>query len=194
MSGRDEIIVVDNFLSSNRTDVLDMPGVAVVEGSIADDDVLRQLPDAVDTVFHLATYHGNQSSIYSPLADHQNNLLTTLKLFDRLSAQGGIRRVVYASAGCTVAEKTYGPARLTREDDPVSLHLDSPYQISKIAGEMYANYFHARYGLPVVVARFQNVYGPGEIFWAQGNGAAHQKRSGEMSLRRSSTAPSKVCR
>jgi UDP-glucose 4-epimerase len=165
-SGRDEIMVIDNFLSSNKTDVLDLPGVAVVEGSIADDDVLRQLPDAVDTVFHLATYHGNQSSICSPLADHQNNLLTTLKLFDKLSAHGSVRRVVYASAGCTVAEKTYGPARLTREDDPVSLHLDSPYQISKIAGEMYANYFHARHGLPVVVARFQNVYGPGEILGA----------------------------
>jgi nucleoside-diphosphate-sugar epimerase len=65
-----------------------------------------------------------------------------------------------------VAEKIYGDARPTTEDDPVSLHLDSPYQISKIVGEMYANYFRGRHGLPAVIARFQNVYGPGEILGA----------------------------
>jgi nucleoside-diphosphate-sugar epimerase len=65
-----------------------------------------------------------------------------------------------------VAEKIYGDARPTTEEDPVSLHLDSPYQISKIVGEMYANYFQARSGLPAVIARFQNVYGPGEILGA----------------------------
>jgi len=74
--------------------------------------------------------------------------------------------VVYSSAGCTVAEKVYGEARPTTEDDPVSLHLDSPYQISKIVGEMYANYFNSRFGLRTVIARFQNVYGPGEILGA----------------------------
>jgi nucleoside-diphosphate-sugar epimerase len=122
--------------------------------------------DNLDYVFHLATYHGNQSSMHDPLADHENNTLTTLKLFNRLKDFRNLRRVVYSSAGCTVAEKIYGDARPTTEEDPVSLHLDSPYQISKIVGEMYANYFHARHGLPVVIARFQNVYGPGEILGA----------------------------
>jgi nucleoside-diphosphate-sugar epimerase len=65
-----------------------------------------------------------------------------------------------------MARKVYGEAEPTREDDPISLDLDSPYQISKIVGEMYGNYFHARSGLPVVHARFQNVYGPGEILGA----------------------------
>ena len=95
-----------------------------------------------------------------------NNTLTTLKLFNRLASFRNLRAVVYSSAGCTVAEKLYGDARPTTEEDPVSLHLDSPYQISKIVGEMYANYFHAHDGLPTVVARFQNVYGPGEILGA----------------------------
>lgn len=164
--GSARIHVVDNLLSAERTDVLDLPGVEFTEASIADDRVLASLDDAYDYAFHLATYHGNQSSMHDPIADHDNNTLTSLKLFHRLAGFQNLRRVVYSSAGCTVAEKIYGDARPTTEEDPVSLHLDSPYQISKIVGEMYANYFHSHNGLPTVIARFQNVYGPGEILGA----------------------------
>jgi UDP-glucose 4-epimerase len=164
--GAASVLVVDNLLSSNRASVPELPGVAFVEGSIADDRVLERLTDDVDHVFHLATFHGNQNSMELPLEDHENNLLTTLKLYDRLSSFRNLGRVVYASAGCTMAEKVYGEARPTLESDPISLHLDSPYQISKVVGEMYGNFFHARHGLPVVSARFQNVYGPGEILGA----------------------------
>ncbi len=164
--GARRIHIVDNLLSADRTDVLTLSGVEFTEASITDDRILAGLQDDLDLVFHLATYHGNQSSMHDPLADHDNNTLTSLKLFNRLSTFRHLRRVVYSSAGCTVAEKIYGDARPTTEDDPVSLHLDSPYQISKIVGEMYANYFQARHGLPTVIARFQNVYGPGEILGA----------------------------
>ncbi len=44
--------------------------------------------------------------------------------------------------------------------------MDSPYQISKIVGEYYSDSYHSRFGLPVVKARFQNVYGPGEVLGA----------------------------
>ena len=74
--------------------------------------------------------------------------------------------MVYAAAGCAVAEKTFDGAAATTEDAPVSLFHDSPYSISKLIGEMYGNYYFARYGLPFVKARFQNVYGPGEILGA----------------------------
>jgi nucleoside-diphosphate-sugar epimerase len=128
--------------------------------------VLEQLTNDLDFVFHLATYHGNQSSMHDPLADHENNTLTTLKLYERLKHFDRIKRVVYSSAGCTVAEKTYDKAEATLEDAPVSLYLDSPYQISKIIGELYSNYYFQQHQLPVVKARFQNVYGPGEILGA----------------------------
>ena len=104
--------------------------------------------------------------MHDPLADHANNTLTTLKLLERIKEWRGIRKVVYASAGCTVAQKTFDAAAATRETDPVSLYLDSPYQISKIIGELYGNYYFTRHGLPFVKVRFQNVYGPGEILGA----------------------------
>jgi UDP-glucose 4-epimerase len=161
-----EVLVVDNLLSSELENLPEHPAIRFVEASINDDDVLASLPRDLDYVFHLSTYHGNQSSMADPLADHEHNTLTTLKLYEALKDHDRIRRVVYASAGCTVAEKTFDGAEATQEDAPVSLWLDSPYQISKIIGEYYSNYYFSRHGLPVVKARFQNVYGPGEVLGA----------------------------
>jgi UDP-glucose 4-epimerase len=159
-------VVVDNFLSAEPDNVPDDARVELVEGSIADDVVLERLDDEFDYVFHLATYHGNQSSIADPLADHDNNLITTLKLFERVKEFERLRKLVYAASGCTLAPHTYGEAEAVTEDGDVPLDLDSPYQISKVVGEFYAVYYHRQHGLPTVRARFQNVYGPGEILGA----------------------------
>jgi nucleoside-diphosphate-sugar epimerase len=61
---------------------------------------------------------------------------------------------------------TAGGAKISREDALLPLFFDSPYQISKILGELYLNYYFSRYGFPAVKTRFQNVYGPGEILGA----------------------------
>jgi len=160
------LTIVDNFLSADMANVPDHPAVRLVVGSITNERVLRELDEDLDYAFHLACFHGNQSSIHDPLMDHENNTLTTLKLFERLKDIHGLRRVVYAAAGCAVAEKTFDGATATTEDAPVSLFHDSPYSISKLIGEMYGNYYFTRHGLPFVKARFQNVYGPGEILGA----------------------------
>ncbi|MBL0173450.1 MAG: NAD-dependent epimerase/dehydratase family protein [Gemmatimonadaceae bacterium] len=158
--------VVDNLLSADRDNVPADARVRFTEGSIADDAVLQTFGDEYDYVFHLATYHGNQSSIHDPIADHDNNLLTTLKLFERLKSFTRPRRIVYAGAGCAVAEKTFDDPTPTDENAPISLRMDSPYSISKLVGEFYAVYYHERHQLPTVRARFQNVYGPREILGA----------------------------
>jgi nucleoside-diphosphate-sugar epimerase len=164
--GPRRLTIVDNLLSSQIENVPEHPSLDFVFGSIADDNILAALPRELDFVFHLACYHGNQSSIHDPLADHANNTLTSLKLFDRLKDFPQLRKLVYAAAGCAVAEKTFEEALATPEDAPVSLFHDSPYSISKLIGEMYGNFYFMRYRLPFVKARFQNVYGPGEILGA----------------------------
>lgn len=161
-----DIHVIDNLLSAERANVPDDPRVRFTQGSITDDGILTALGDCYDVIFHLSTYHGNQSSIHDPLADHENNTLTTLRLFERVKGFRRLSRVVYSSAGCSVAEKTFDEANATEETDVVSLVQDSPYSMSKIFGEFYSMYYHRQHGLPVVRARFQNVYGPGEILGA----------------------------
>ena len=165
--GVGSVVVVDNLLSSERENLPDDPRIELFEASISDDDVLSSLEDEFDVVYHLATYHGNQSSIANPLADHDNNLITTLKLYERLKGFERLRKVVYSASGCTLApHEVYEGAEAVSEDGPVPLDLDSPYQISKVVGEFYSVYYHGRHGLPTVRARFQNVYGPGEVLGA----------------------------
>jgi len=161
-----EIWIVDNLLSSDISNVPNDPRVHFLFGSITEHKMLSALPNDLEFVFHLACYHGNQSSIADPLADHDNNTLTTLKLFDHLKDFKNLKKVVYAAAGCAVAEKTFDDATATTEDAPTSLFHDSPYSISKLIGEMYGNYYFQRYSMPFVKARFQNVYGPREILGA----------------------------
>jgi len=164
--GAATIRVVDNLLSSERFLLPEHPAVRFVHGSITDDAVLSGIRDEYEHVFHLATFHGNQNSMHDPTADLENNILPTLKLCEHLKGFSGLRSLVYSSAGCAMADKTFATPQATPEDAPLSLFLDSPYQISKIVGELHLNYYFTQYGLPAVKARFQNVYGPGEVLGA----------------------------
>lgn len=172
--GVEELWVVDNLLSSDMCNVPQDTRVHFICGSINDKHVLDLLPRDLGYVFHLACYHGNQSSIANPFADHDNNTFTSLTLFDFLKDFSSLRKVVYAAAGCAVAEKTFDEAKPTTENAPVSLYHDSPYSISKLIGELYGNYYFLHYNLPLVKARFQNVYGPREMLGAgQWRGTPH---------------------
>jgi nucleoside-diphosphate-sugar epimerase len=161
------VVVVDNLLSA---EVENLPmaekRLQFIEGSIADDKVLLQLSDDFHYIFHLATYHGNQSSIHNPLADHANNTFTTLRLMEWVKNFRNLKKLVYSSAGCSVADKTFDEASATEEKEYTSIKHDSPYSISKIIGEFYAVYYFNQNQLPTVRARFQNVYGPGEVLGA----------------------------
>jgi nucleoside-diphosphate-sugar epimerase len=69
-------------------------------------------------------------------------------------------RFVYASSGCGV----YGHgSELPFDETDVSMDLDTPYQVTKMLGELYTNYFHNLYELPIANARFFNSFGPGEV-------------------------------
>ncbi len=163
---RIKITVVDNLLSAEKSNMPADRRVRFLQGSITSNRILAQINDRFQYIFHLATFHGNQNSIHDPLADHENNTLTTLKLMDHLKGFRQVRKLVYSSAGCASAKKTFGQPKPTKEDAPLSLEQDSPYSISKIIGEFYSVYFYRQHGLPTVRARFQNVYGPGEILGA----------------------------
>ena len=161
-----KLYIVDNLLSSDTSNIPNNEKVEFIYGSITEDRILQKIKDEFDYIFHLSCYHGNQSSIHNPLLDHENNTLTSLKLFDFIKDFNNLKKVVYSAAGCAVAEKTNDEPLATLEDAPLSLFHDSPYSISKIIGEMYGNYYFSRNKLPFVKARFQNVYGPREILGA----------------------------
>lgn len=161
------VTVIDNLLSSEKENLpLDNPKLNFIYGSISDDKIVKSLIDEYDYIFHLATFHGNQSSIFDPLKDHENNTLTTLKLLEQIKTFKKLKKLVYSSAGCSVADKTFDEASATDEKEFTSIKHDSPYSISKIIGEFYCSYYFNQHKVPTIRARFQNVYGPGEVLGA----------------------------
>jgi UDP-glucose 4-epimerase len=169
-----EVVVIDNLISSEKWNLPVNPRLTRIWGSAADFSVLTRISVELDGIFHLACFHGNQSSIENPLADLENSLKSTLSVFEWAERFHPRARIVYAGAGCAVAEKTWSSPIPVKEVDVTSLNHDSPYSISKITGEMYAIYYANQKNLDVVRVRFQNVYGPGEILGAgQWRGTEH---------------------
>jgi len=158
--GAARVVVLDNLSSSCRWNLPTGDSIAFIDGDIRDDKALfKAFLHRPEYVFHLAAHFANQNSVDNPEENLSVNGLGALKVFQR-SRSAGVNRVVYASSGCGV----YGPGcTMPFEEQDVSLNLYTPYQVTKLLGELYANYFHNLYGLPVVNARLFNVFGPGEV-------------------------------
>lgn len=155
-----KIIVLDDLSAAARWNVPEASEVTFIHGSILDEEILKRVfSSEPEYVFHLAAHFANQNSVDHPETDLMVNGIGILKVL-QYSRLAGIKRLVFASSGCSV----YGSqAPLPLKEDFVSLHLDTPYQITKLLGELYCNFFFNYYNLPVAIARYFNVYGPGEI-------------------------------
>ena len=155
-----KIIILDDLSAAERWNIPTAPNVVFIEGSVLNEEVLKRIfSTKLDLVFHLAAHFANQNSVDNPETDLMVNGLGTLKVLE-YSHLTKVGKFVFASSGCSV----YGSqAPLPLKEDFVSLHLDTPYQITKLLGELYCNFFYNYYGLPVAIARYFNVYGPGEV-------------------------------
>ena len=156
----EKVIVVDDLSSSQRWNIPSLANVLFVEGNILDEIILKRVFfERPNYVFHLAAFFANQNSVDHPERDLMINGLGTLKLL-QYSKMTGIQRFIYASSGCSI----YGnESPLPLREDFMSIHLSSPYQITKMLGELYCNFFSHHYEMEMVRARFFNSYGPGEI-------------------------------
>jgi nucleoside-diphosphate-sugar epimerase len=127
---------------------------------VLDDKKLRAVfENKPAIVYHLAAHFANQNSVDHPEVDLMVNGMGTLKVL-QYARQVGVERFIYASSGCGI----YGSdSKIPFEEHDISIKLHTPYQVTKMLGELYTNYFHNLYALPIVNARFFNSYGPGEV-------------------------------
>ena len=155
-----QVIILDDLSSGVRWNVPSLPGVLFVEGDILDEVKLKRVFfERPRIVFHLAAFFANQNSVDHPERDLMVNGLGTLRLLE-YAVFTGVERFIYASSGCSI----YGSdSPLPLREEFMSMHLSTPYQITKMLGELYCNFFHNHYGLKVVKPRFFNSYGPGEV-------------------------------
>ncbi len=154
------VIVLDDMSAAYEWSIPSLPNVLFVKGSVTDEVALKRVfALKPDVVYHLAAFFANQNSVDYPQRDLITNGLGTL-LVHQYCQMCGVERLVYASSGCSI----YGSAApLPLKEEFMSMHLTTPYQITKMLGELYGNFFYHHYGLPVVKTRFFNSYGPGEV-------------------------------
>ena len=155
-----KIIILDDLSSSYKWNIPTGPKIAFIKGSILDDEKLKwAFKEKPEIAYHLAAHFANQNSVDHPEVDLMVNGMGTLKVL-KCAHRAGVERFVYASSGCGI----YGSdSKIPFEEHDVSMKLYTPYQVTKMLGELYTNYFHNLYGLPIVNARFFNSYGPGEV-------------------------------
>ncbi len=158
-----KIIVLDNLSSikvKSPSNVIPLPNVMFVQGDVRDDVVLKRVfRENISMVYHLAAFFANQNSVDYPETSADVDVIGHIKLLE-YARMTKVERFVYASSGCAI----YGSyPELPLKEDFISMHLTTPYQINKMVGEMYCNFYAHHYGMKVVNCRFFNSYGPGEV-------------------------------
>ena len=157
------IIVLDNLSSiksNNPWNVTPLSNVLFVEGDVrSDKDLKRVFKENISIVFHLAAFFANQNSVDYPETSAEVDIIGQIKLLE-YSRLANIDRFIYASSGCAIYG-SYGQMPL--KEDFISMHLTTPYQINKMTGEMYCNFYGHHYDMKITNCRFFNSYGPGEV-------------------------------
>ena len=120
--------------------------------------LLESLPRDVRLRFSLRAYHGNQSRLPIPIADHDNDPITTLKLFDRLKAFGWLKKArLCCRRLCGGAEKTFRRGDCDRRGrSAVALPRPPLLYFQNCRRSSYSK-LRSGDGLPVVRTRYQNV-------------------------------------
>ena len=145
------VTVLDDLSSGSLSNV--HPQVRFIEGDVRDRDTVEAILDDVDVVFHQAGLVSVDASIENPVESQSVNVEGTMTVLG--CARQNDVCVVAASSAAVYGHPSSIPIRESERLRPTS-----PYGIDKVALDHYTRQFAALYGLPTVVLRYFNVYGP----------------------------------
>ena len=129
-------------------------GFEVHSGDIRDPFGVKKAMADCDYVLHLAALIAIPYSYHSPDTYVDTNIKGTLNVL-QAARELGVQRVVHTSTS-----EVYGTARYVPIDEGHPLQGQSPYSATKIAADQLAYSFYTSFGLPVMIARPFNTYGP----------------------------------
>ncbi len=147
-----EVAVLDD-LSTGNLEYLN-PAAELVEGSVADGEVVRSAVEGATWVFHLAALPRVQQSVDDPVGTHAINVNGTLNVL-QAAREHGVERVVVSSSS-----SVYGDQETHLMTEDLAPNPLSPYGLHKLIGEQYADLFASLFGMQIVSLRYFNVYGP----------------------------------
>ena len=146
--------VLDNFSTGRRENLACvLEKIELIEGDIRDYRVVRGAVDRIDVVLHEAAISSVVKSVDDPLTANDVNVGGTVNIL-QASCDAGVKRVVYASSAAVYGNNADVPKKETTIPAP-----ESPYAVTKLAGEYYCKVFSSLYGLHTVCLRYFNVFG-----------------------------------
>lgn len=148
------VVVIDDLSTGSADNLVGIDSVELVEGSVLDARLLGDVISGADAVVHLAARPSVQRSLEDPAATHEVNATGTLHVLEAARHARGPHVVVASSSSVYGANR-----RLPATEDAATIPL-SPYAASKLAAEGYCLAYAGSFGLPVLVFRFFNVFGP----------------------------------
>jgi nucleoside-diphosphate-sugar epimerase len=154
-AGGARVRVLDDLSTGHRENLEEIGGdIDLIQGSVADQDLLLKVFDGVEVIFHEAAIPSVPRSVEAPRQTHVASVDGTFSLL--LAARDKkVRRVVYAASSSAYGDQPTLPKSEQMAPDPLS-----PYAVAKLVGEYYCRVFTRVYGLETVALRYFNVFGP----------------------------------
>ncbi len=127
----------------------------LIRGDLTNKLIYNKINQEIDYIFHLAAQAGVRYSINNASEVSYNNIISTVNVFEYALKIKNVQKIVYASSSSVYGNPIYTPCDEEHPKNPIS-----PYAITKLCGEIYANYYYKEYELPITSLRFYTVYGP----------------------------------
>jgi CDP-glucose 4,6-dehydratase len=136
--------------------------VTVVRGDIRDQTHLESVltENSIATLFHLAAQAIVSRANANPAVTLDINISGTIALLEACRRSAGVRQIIVASS-----DKAYGDAGERPYTEDLPLRGKHPYDVSKACADMIVRSYAATFGLPGVITRCGNFYGPGDLNW-----------------------------
>ena len=152
-----QVRILDNLATGyldNIRHLLDHPKVTFTEGDIRDLDTCLAAAEGMTHICHQAALGSVPRSIQDPLTTNAVNITGALHVFEA-ARHNCIRRVVFAASSSTYGDHPGLPKVEDRIGKPLS-----PYAVTKLVNELYADVYARLYGLEVIGLRYFNIFGP----------------------------------
>ncbi|MHB8811619.1 MAG: GDP-mannose 4,6-dehydratase [Desulfobulbaceae bacterium] len=156
LAGNCRVRVLDNLTNGKLENLQHHFGkesLEIIQGDITAPLDVEKAMEGIDIVFHLACL-GVRHSLFYPYANHRVNAEGTLLLLDA-AARAHVDRFIHCSSSEVYGTALYVPMPEAHPTCPCTI-----YGASKLAGEAYARAYSTSYGLPTVIIRPFNTYGP----------------------------------
>ncbi len=158
LSNNCNVIAIDNLSTGSINNINDLKkeysNFNFIEGDICDTKLVSDLTKKADYIFHLAALGSVNRSIEDPLSTHLANATGFLNMLHHAKLNS-VKGFVYASSSSVYGDDTTLPKIETKIGKPLS-----PYAVTKLTNELYAQIYHQLYTFPIIGLRFFNVFGP----------------------------------